>query len=414
MNKVFHGNNLEILKTLPDNSVDSVCTDPPYGLGKEPDALSMLRDWITTGHHEVKGRGFMGKEWDKFVPQPVLWKEVYRVMKPGAHLLTFFGDRTYDIGTLAVRLAGFEIRGQIDWVYGQGFPKSMDISKAIDKAAGAAREVIGKATGRAGSPRPDFRGGKHHAAAEIPNADFSQITEPSTDDAKTWEGWGTALKPALEPICFARKPLDGTVVSNVLKHGTGGINIDGCRIPVDGDDKGGHGAGGLLSHQRDGKSYPNSGSLAVGTTDLGRWPSNFIHDGSEEVLAGFPTVSSGQPCGIKAGVQKNCFGKLAGGIPVTGFGDSGSAARFFYVAKCSPEERGDSKHPTIKPLALMRYLVRLITPPGGVVLDMYAGTGTTGQAALMEGMRYILIEEDPASIPDIEKRMKGTQIGMSL
>jgi site-specific DNA-methyltransferase (adenine-specific) len=218
------GDCLERLKELPDNSVDSIVTDPPYGLGKEPDALKMLTDWIETGHHDVKGRGFMGKEWDAFVPQPQVWHECLRVLKPGGHLLAFAGTRTQDLMTLGLRLAGFEIRDMVAWGYGSGFPKSLDVSKALDKMAGAEREVVGRADRIAGNKSVGTIG---HSRC-VPD-----ITAPATDAAKQWNGWGTALKPALEPITLARKPLEGTVAANVLKWHTGALNIDGCRVATD-------------------------------------------------------------------------------------------------------------------------------------------------------------------------------------
>lgn len=225
---LYLGDCREILRTLPDSSVDSIVTDPPYGLGKEPDALAMLADWLATGHHDVKGSGFMGKAWDAFVPQPALWRECLRVLKPGGHLLAFAGTRTHDLMTLGLRIAGFEIRDTIMWVYGSGFPKSLDVSKAIDKAAGAEREVVGQkfvtnaAQGK-GLGHGDLVGGKVRAG-------LIDITAPATDAARQWQGWGTALKPALEPITVARKPLIGTVAENVLAYGTGALNIDGCRV----------------------------------------------------------------------------------------------------------------------------------------------------------------------------------------
>src|SRR5690554_3912084 len=229
VNNVYVGNNIEVLKTFPDNSIDSVVTDPPYGLGKEPDAIEVLQSWITNGYHEVKGKGFMGKEWDAFVPQPNFWKEIYRVLKPGGYVLSFAGTRTYDWMVMGVRLAGFEIRDMIAWVYGSGFPKSMDVSKALDKHLGAEREVVGRRKG-SGSTGLNAVGNQQFVAKNDNDDGTLNITIPSTEKAKQWQGWGTALKPALEPIVMARKPLIGTVAQNVLKHGVGGINIDECRV----------------------------------------------------------------------------------------------------------------------------------------------------------------------------------------
>lgn len=211
INNVYVGDNIEVLKTFPDNSIDSVVTDPPYGLGKEPNAIEVLQSWITTGYHEVKGKGFMGKEWDAFVPQPLFWKEIYRVLKPGGYVLSFAGTRTYDWMVMAVRLAGFEIRDMIAWLYGSGFPKSLDISKAIDKMLGAEREVVGKHQQPAKSI---------YTQAQVEMSKDVNITAPSTEEAKQWQGWGTALKPSQETICVAQKPIENSsvIVYNDIKE----------------------------------------------------------------------------------------------------------------------------------------------------------------------------------------------------
>jgi site-specific DNA-methyltransferase (adenine-specific) len=373
---LLHGDNLALLATLPDNSIDAVVTDPPYGLGDPPDALAMLRDWLETGHHDVKSkRGFMGKAWDNFVPQPMQWREVYRVLKPGGHVLAFAGTRTQDLMSLGLRLAGFEIRDLVAWVYGSGFPKS------------------------------------HNLEGE-------------------WEGYGTALKPALEPITLARKPLEGTVAANMLKWHTGAINVDGCRVVHQSEAD-------RASATPQGKVTAKSGALAGGTqhdgeraefdrpdTSKGRWPANLIHDGSDEVVGLFPVTTSGG--GDKHGRKKSTFCASTDWEAFKGTssgGDSGSAARFFYCAKVSPSERnaglsdlpdkewkGDgaaipqrgerpfnpskNNHPTVKPIALMRYLCRLITPPGGSVLDPWMGSGSTGVACKEEGFRFTGMEQD--------------------
>lgn len=238
---------------LADNSIDAVVTDPPYGLSKEPDMMEVMKHWMNGDDYVHTGSGFMGKTWDSFVPGPSIWKEVFRVLKPGGHLLAFFGSRTYDLGTLAIRLAGFEIRDQIMWVYGSGFPKSLDVSKAIDKAAGVERIVIGRSNNGIAGGTGEFTSGNAGTAGYKGEFD---LTIATSDEAKQWSGWGTALKPAHEPICVARKPLSGTVAENVLMHSTGALNIDGCRVPTDEQIKGG--SGGLLSHQRDNIDYPQN------------------------------------------------------------------------------------------------------------------------------------------------------------
>jgi site-specific DNA-methyltransferase (adenine-specific) len=242
---LMYGDCLDRLKDLDDNSVDSIVTDPPYGLSKEPDMIEVLKHWMNGDDYVHNSKGFMGKDWDSFVPGPSIWKECLRVLKPGGHMIAFFGTRTYDMGVLSIRIAGFEVRNQLAWVFGSGFPKSLNISKAIDKAAGAERKVIG--TKIRGSVEKAKNTGVTMAAADanknnkaIFGYGVEEITVPETDEAKYWEGWGTDLKPAFEPIVLARKPLsEKTVAANVLKWGTGGINIDDCRVPANGDNLGG-------------------------------------------------------------------------------------------------------------------------------------------------------------------------------
>ncbi len=415
------GDNLAVLAAMPDNSVDAVVTDPPYGLGKEPDALAMLRDWLKTGHHEITGKGFMGKKWDAFVPQPALWRECLRVLKPGGHLVAFGGTRTVDLVGLGLRIAGFEIRDQISWVYSTGFPKSLDVSKAIDREAGAERKVIGQK-----DIGPDMRGRNFKSSA---GRMVANITEATTEAAIEAQGWGTALKPAQEPIILARKPLAGTVAANVLEHGTGALNIDGCRV------------GDFQNSTPSGVDRRNAKLAAMGyrpgeyqtgekppSTPPGRWPANLIHDGSEEVVALFPAeAGAAAPVHRRNGDKfRNAYGAFAGNIDEQGstfHGDTGSAARFFYCAKPSRSERNEgceslpdrewraegacvperenrpfipskNNHPTVKPVALMRYLCRLVTPAGGLILDPFLGSGTTGKAALLEGFRFVGIERE--------------------
>jgi DNA modification methylase len=400
------GDCLEILAALPESSVDSVVTDPPYELG------------------------FMGKKWDGtgIANRADLWTQVLRVLRPGGHLVAFSGTRTYHRMACAIEDAGFEIRDQIGWAYGSGFPKSHDVSKGIDKAAGAEREVLGTR-----DPRGTFDGRVRGSAAintnwragegrdDVRDLSKQAITAPSTDAAKQWQGWGTALKPAWEPICLARKPLSGTVAANVLEHGVGALNIDGCRVET-ADSNFERPA--IYNGEHEGWQRPwKSDAEALGArqtrkdesaakaTTLGRWPANLIHDGSEDVVAAFPetnTVNGRPNCSGKSYGHDNrqIYGAGAGVVYDGGYLDSGSAARFFYTAKADAEDRLGSKHPTVKPLDLMQWLVRLVTPKGGTVLDPFAGTGTTGEAAWREGMRAILIEREAEYQVDIARRME--------
>lgn len=419
---------------LADNSIDAVVTDPPYGLSKEPDMMEVMKHWMNGDDYVHTGGGFMGKSWDSFVPGPAIWKEVFRVLKPGGHLLAFFGSRTYDLGTLAIRLAGFEIRDQIMWVYGSGFPKSLDVSKAIDKAAGAEREILGSESNFGVSKASD---GKQ---AYGDYAGTWNITAPATNEAKQWSGWGTALKPAHEPICVARKPLSGTVAENVLTHSTGALNIDGCRVPTDEEIKGG--SGGLLSHQRDNIDYPQNDWQP---SEQGRWPANFVHDGSECVREMFPDAKGQQGDLKETGKPRPSSGRFGDMAPPHAHKArievDTSAARFFYCAKASKADRDDgvslaatsaaemvdrdadsagmnspragagrtsgarNDHPTVKPTALMQWLVRLVTPPGGTVLDPFTGSGSTGKACALEGFEFIGFEMDPHYCEIAEQRI---------
>lgn len=347
----------------------------------------------------------MGKRWDYDVPQAEVWREVLRVLKPGGHLLAFAGTRTQHRMAVAIEDAGFEIRDMIVWVYGSGFPKSLDVSKAIDKAAGAEREVLGVI--------PDRWTGKGNAlnfSTDRPQSEVLVTGAPATPEAQQWQGWGTALKPALEPITVARKPLAGTVAQNVLQHGTGGLNVDGCRV---GTEQQVNGPGSPTSASRKSRvaaGYRHDAGLGPGSDGgavTGRWPANLIHDGGDEVVGLFPLTVSGKPSGKRGFSNHNvAYADAAAGSDLTGYGDSGSAARFFYCAKASKADRGEGNtHPTVKPTDLMRYLCRLVTPPGGVVLDPFMGSGSTGKAALLEGFQFIGIEREPEYLSIAKSRI---------
>lgn len=403
--KIHYGDNLEWLRQQADNSLDSVCTDGPYGLGKEPDMVKCLQDWIDHGYHIPRAKnGFMGKTWDAFVPQPIFWKEVFRVLKPGGHVISFSGTRTYDLMVLAMRLAGFEIRDQLIYAYGGGFPKSANVSKMIDKQAGAVREVVGIDLARQARLKNQLAGSNSLGDWGI-GARNVNIEKPSTDEAKEWDGFGTALSPSHEPIVLARKPLEKglTIAQNVLKWGTGALNIDGCRVGVDNTSR-----NNFASIGYGGSNVPfSSGS------ESGRWPSNLL-------LANVPDVIGLFPANAKSGAMKHevpayegesmFFNGRSG--PSNQYGDSGSASRYFfradllpieqdelnlpihvkvfYCSKPSKYERSlgketDDSHETVKPVALMHHLVTLITPPNGICCDPFLGSGTTGIAAMLAG-----------------------------
>ena len=381
-----------VLANMGDNTVDAICTDAPYHLTSivkrfgGPNAAP--QQFGTDGAFARASRGFMGQTWDggDIAFDPELWAECLRVLKPGGYLLAFSGTRTYHRMAYAIDLAGFEIRDMTSWLYGSGFPKSHDFAAESKKGG---ERVLDSA----------FEG---HPQAE---------------------GWGTAIKPACEPICMARKPLIGSVAANVLEWGTGGVNIDGCRIA--GDDvpegrtrnEGGVGTGQWLDLPDEFPPMP-----------AGRFPANVVNDGSDDVLEHFPTLGrSNGGGGIKKGIGvpgQRTEGYLYDGP--TGYGDSGSAARFFYCAKASKADRETgcaeaglpfvldangnptdrrNPHPTVKPTDLMRWLVRLVTPPGGLVFDPFTGSGSTGRAAILEGFRFLGAEMTPEYIPVARARI---------
>jgi DNA modification methylase/transcriptional regulator with XRE-family HTH domain len=468
--KLLKGDCLELLPTLAEGSIDSCVTDPPYHLTSivkrfgKPNSAECQHG--TDGAYARASKGFMGKQWDggDIAFRPEFWAEVLRVLKPGAHLLAFSGTRTYHRMACAIEDAGFEIRDQIGWCYGSGFPKSHDVAKNLDKAGGVdprkqarilqdKRENLGVSRAELASligcteasirdweeGRARVKGGRTEWMVPSPEyrtklADVLGYTKDErvsvgvsndrrgdgtviglghtgelksgghTNAAKEWQGWGTALKPAWEPIVLARKPLsESSIAANVLKHGTGGINVDGCRIEANGKDV----AAAAVPGRDNLRMFIGDGKGRDGTTfdmSKGRWPANLIHDGSEEVVSGFPETGQITPRGNRGDSTEEIYGKY-GERSLISHCDSGSAARFFYTAKADKEDRLGSKHPTVKPIDLIQYLCRLVTPRNGTILDPFAGTGTTGEAAFREGFSSFLIEREPEYQADIERRM---------
>ena len=426
---IINADCIEHMNTMPPESVDSIVTDPPYHLTSK----------------NGQSKGFMGKEWDggAIAFRTEVWEAALRVAKPGAYLLAFGGTRTFHRMAVAIEDAGWEIRDTVMYVYGTGFPKSHNVSKAIDKEAGAEREIVGQRVhARKGVKIAEER--TAIGAGSFGGERIGNVTVPATDAAKQWDGWGTALKPAWEPILVCRKPLDGTVAQNVLAHGTGAINIDGCRV---GSDQLG---GGTMPDLRDvgamSKEASGIDKLSFGQNPrpakrkeqsvyTGRWPANLIHDGSDEVVALFPVDKPHKMVRNRTlGARPfNNDGKATEYETTETIEDSGgSAARFFYCAKTNKNDRNEgldefedkenahstygihsdeglihnnrnpenrtraqkNHHPTVKPTALMRYLCKLVTPPAGTVLDPFMGSGSTGKAARMDGFGFIGIEQD--------------------
>ena len=476
--EIYHGNNIEVLKSFADNSIDSIVTDPPYGLS------------------------FMNKHWDYDVPSVELWKECLRVLKPGGHLLSFAGTRTYHRMTVRIEDAGFEIRDMISWIYGSGFPKSLDISKAIDNAGSvngvktrneiadlinksgvsdkdianvcgvssalvrfwrlrkrsiqedeatklktilnnliphkAEREVIGKQSNIANKSNDNTGRYNWNTESQI-RKEFIDITAPATPEAIQWNGWGTALKPACEPICVARKPVIGTIANNVLEYGTGGININGCRIGIT-DEKSKNNWKPKGYELKNSVYEYGSKNIVTEQNTQGRFPANIIFDEISSVLLDEMSGESKSVGHFPKKVKMKGHTLYEGGFndfeQTERHLETGGASRFFYCAKASKSERNgglegfeeksidiqqphNSKelqeryemksknfHPTVKPLKLMQYLVRLVTPKGGVCLDPFCGSGTTLMACVKEGFNYIGIEREADYVKIAEARIE--------
>jgi len=439
MYEIVNDDSMEVLTRMVDNSVDAIVTDPPYGLS------------------------FMGKKWDYDVPSKELWAECLRVLKPGGYLLSFAGSRTYHRMAVNIEDAGFEIRDQIMWLYGSGFPKSLNVGKAIDKLQGNEREDLGE------NPYNKLRGSGSSELGKMLNTMQGKGRISKGDSA--YEGWGTALKPAHEPIVMARKPFKGTVANNVLEHGTGAINIDASRISYNGEKpniggRGAHGRGDgygfkpmdevkatkrQARNEDSGYGFNNENNDVATADPKGRWPANIIFDEEAGAMLDEQSGTTKSPTTYKRnadgfGQTSYGFGESAG-VESANYGDIGGASRFFYCAKASKSERNagldalegqlkyahDAKggemgifngvagdedwtkknpnppvpnfHPTVKPVALMEYLVRMVTPVDGLVLDPFLGSGTTGVAAIKNDFHFIGIEREAEYIPIAEGRM---------
>jgi DNA modification methylase len=369
---IREGDCLSVMAAMPDASVDSIVSDPPYGLA------------------------FMGKQWDHGVPGVPFWAEALRVAKPGAYLVAFGGTRTYHRLTCAIEDAGWEIRDCLSWLYGSGFPKSHDVSKAIEANILTGRsdsQVTGD--GRSRLPGQHF---KEFRRANAPKADFT----PTTDLAREWQGWGTALKPAWEPIILARKPLIGTVAANVAQYGTGGINVDGCRIATDENLNGGAYAKDATARHDGTENWRyKRGEVGDFEQPSGRWPANVVLD--EEAAGMFPesrffyTAKASRKereAGLEGMPEREA--PKQGGAPI---------GREASIELRGGNIRMSNHHPTVKPIALMRWLCRLVTPPNGLVLDPFTGSGTTGCAAVLEGFRFVGIEREAEYVEIARKRV---------
>jgi site-specific DNA-methyltransferase (adenine-specific) len=412
--QILKGNSLDLLPTLADNSIDAIVTDPPYELG------------------------FMGKTWDNsgIAYSLKLWQQCLRVLKPGGHLLAFSGSRTYHRMVVSIEDAGFEIRDMISWISNKTFPKSQNIAKAIDKQAGARGHVA-----------KGFLVAGEYNDRQLQGPDTT-YQDPAlvTPEAKKWDGWGTGLKPTVEPIVMARKPVEGTVANNVLTYGTGGLNIDASRIRMTAEDET-KSSNNWKPHGYESKeNIYNIGNKVIASEQntQGRWPANLILDEQaarlvDEQSGTTTSKSASMKAGLVEGIgSMNLSPKAETYQSIRGHDDTGGASRFFYVAKASKRDRNEgledlpdhewrddgaaipqrndrpflpskNHHPTVKPTELMRYLVKLITPPGGTVLDPFTGSGSTGKAAILEGFDFIGIELTEDYWPIIEGRLKHAE-----
>lgn len=418
--RVEHGDCLDVMRKMIDAGelVDAIVTDPPYHLTANKRGGSGER---SVNPDSPAGRamattGFNQQRWDggDIAFRPETWTIALQLLKPGGHLFAFGGDRRYHRLACAIEDAGFEIRRMFLWMFASGFPKSLNVARAIDKQLGADGEWIrDDHPGRAGARHAADRiiGQTKHDRPDNPDG-LRHRYEPATDEARAWNGWGTDVKPAIEPICLARKPFSTTVAENVLQHGVGALNIDACRVTVEDDEYTKNCSGDRGHADNRTRKFEAFKMTAGSASSIGRWPANVAHDGSDEVLEAFDrfgTRTSGRLQTHHKRTGKSQIGTFdireRTGEPCNWGGDSGSAARFFFQAKADAEDRWGSKHPTVKPIDLMRWLVRMVTPTDGIVLDPFAGSGVTGVACLAEGMRCILIEQEAEFVADIRARL---------
>ena len=408
LNLPLCGDAKSILAAVPNESIDACVTDPPYGLTTNPNMPALLKAWLAGKPFTFGKSGFMSAEWDNYIPGPDIWKEVYRVLKPGAYALVFAGSRTQDLMGLALRLAGFEIKDTLIWCYSSGFPKSPNISKAIDKAAGAERPVVGTRllTGNAAVSTKE-KGGTYVVGCPPGPPKILEITGPATDDAKRWDGWGTSLKPANEPIFLAQKPFEGSYVENVLRHGTGALNIAASRV---GDE--------VMKFQQFGRSslFGNGGEgVSEGEGEVtGRWPANVIlecicedsKDGHGDCCPAAVLDEQIDP-NIKFGASryfKQIYHKKAPGSERWSWCETcGCVVHSSAVSDHEDHER--TFHPTQKPVDLMRYLIKLVTQPGGVVLDPFGGAFSTAVAAKTDGYHFVSCDLMEAHVKIGEARL---------